>query len=172
MTKSAEVVRWCAVTGRRGTRRDSVTDLPDVRPRNVSTRPAALWYLPRRSRREPAGFPVKPLTSRVHEWLSLLITSPSVRTPHPSPRSQSSTDRGGPPVTHKISTQDRTHARATQTQLSPTTTVPTTVPPRTQPRRPSHTTASPPSLSLSLAVGRYNGVMSGGGGEVMRPLMI
>ena len=37
---------WCAgalLLGGEDTRRDSVTDLPDVRPRNVSTRPVALW---------------------------------------------------------------------------------------------------------------------------------
>ena len=37
---------WCAgalLLGSEDTRRDSVTDLPDVRPRVVSTRPVALW---------------------------------------------------------------------------------------------------------------------------------
>ena len=31
------------ILGSEDTRRDSVTDLPDVRPRVVSTRPVALW---------------------------------------------------------------------------------------------------------------------------------
>ena len=46
--------------GGEDTRRDSVTDLPDVRPRVVSTRPVALWYPPQTIETR-AGFPVTPL---------------------------------------------------------------------------------------------------------------